>query len=180
MSTFFWSDTHFGHRNIIKYAERPYASVEEMNDALIKRWNFTVNPEDTIWFLGDFGWSGPSNYIKDIFRKLNGTKCLVVGNHDDRIKEIQKLPWNRIERLFTYKEGDARAELCHYPLMSWKSSAYGTLMLHGHSHGSLPKTHPNRIDVGCDVFHCPVSFGVLLEIAKRNKEELTERELNAN
>ena len=50
----FTSDWHFGHRNVIDYCNRPFSSVEEMNDKLVELWNNTIKPEDEVWFLGDF------------------------------------------------------------------------------------------------------------------------------
>jgi len=54
----FTSDTHFNHRNIIGYAQRPFESVEEMNEVMIERWNASVRGEDTIYHLGDFSFGG--------------------------------------------------------------------------------------------------------------------------
>ena len=54
VNTFFTSDTHFGHANIIKYCNRPFSSLEEMNSTIIRNWNEMVKPEDTVFFLGDF------------------------------------------------------------------------------------------------------------------------------
>ena len=79
--TFLIGDTHFGHRKIIQFEAdcRPFATIEEHDEALVDRWNRVVNKRDTVWHLGDvcFGW--------DSFRhlgRLNGTKKLVLGNHD--------------------------------------------------------------------------------------------------
>jgi calcineurin-like phosphoesterase family protein len=171
LATYFWSDTHFGHRGIIGYCGRQYQDVEEMNAALISRWNAAVKKEtDTVWFLGDFGFHS-STHLLEIFYKLRGKKCLVPGNHDDRNKSILKFPWERVERLHTYKEDSLRAELCHYPLMTWKMQAHGALMLHGHSHGTLPKTHPRRIDVGCDVFQWPLTLNDLFQVSLQREAE---------
>ena len=51
---YFISDTHFYHKSIIPYCKRPFASIEEMNKKLIDNWNYTINDDDTIYFLGDF------------------------------------------------------------------------------------------------------------------------------
>lgn len=75
------SDTHFNHANIIKYCNRPYATVPEMNEALIKNWNSVVTNEDTVYFLGDFALGKRDNII-EIGNQLNGHKILVMGNHD--------------------------------------------------------------------------------------------------
>ena len=80
--TFFTSDTHFYHDNIIKYCNRPFKNVDEMNAILIDKWNAKVKKDDVIWHLGDFCFGGKNN-IKEIFPKLNGKINLVLGNHDN-------------------------------------------------------------------------------------------------
>lgn len=158
--TYFWSDTHFNHAGIIRYCTRPYASVQQMNGALIERWNYAVQKDsDTVWLLGDFAFTHPSGMdIAEIFSRLRGRKCLLVGNHDERNPAVMKLPWERVERLFTFKEAGGRAELCHYPLETWKAAHHGALMLHGHSHGTLKRQIPHRFDMGADVRMAPVSW----------------------
>jgi calcineurin-like phosphoesterase family protein len=81
MQTYFTSDTHFGHVNIIEYEKefRPFSTVEEMNEALIENWNKVVKPNDRVYHLGDFCF-GPHNI--QIAGRLNGQKRLVMGNHD--------------------------------------------------------------------------------------------------
>ena len=82
MKFFVISDTHFGHANIIKYCNRPFNSVEEMDAAMIKNWNEVVSNKDTVLHLGDFG-LGSKEYIREIIGKLNGRKILIRGNHDN-------------------------------------------------------------------------------------------------
>lgn len=81
MKYFIIADTHFGHVNIIKYCNRPFYSVEEMDETLIKNWNETVSNSDTVIHLGDVG-LGSKEYIKSTISRLNGRKILVKGNHD--------------------------------------------------------------------------------------------------
>lgn len=150
MSLLFWSDTHFNHEGIIRYCARPFSSVEEMNESMIARWNAAVSPRDTIYLLGDFGFKG-SQTLEGIFRRLNGHKHLVIGNHDERNPEVGRLPWETQGSLRTIKWGGRRAEACHYALETWKGAHRGALMLHGHSHGSLKRAIPHRFDVGVDV-----------------------------
>ncbi len=81
-NTFFTADLHLGHKNIMKYCDRPWETVEEMNAALVERWNSVVGPDDTVWVLGDLTLKQPSVY-KDLFLSLNGSnKYLIAGNHD--------------------------------------------------------------------------------------------------
>ena len=81
------SDTHFGHANIIRHCNRPFESVEEMNEVMIARWNAVVRPQDHIYHLGDV--AGPHVYDQ-IMPRLAGHKRLILGNHDDTIP-MQKL-----------------------------------------------------------------------------------------
>ena len=81
MANFFTSDTHFGHKNIIHLAERPFKDVQEMNEMLVKNWNDTVSPNDTVFHLGDVA-LGPIRESLEYIRRLNGDIRLVIGNHD--------------------------------------------------------------------------------------------------
>ncbi|MBR6665540.1 MAG: metallophosphoesterase [Lachnospiraceae bacterium] len=79
MATFFIADTHFSEENIMKYENRPFASVEDMDEQMIERWNARVCEEDLIYVLGDFGATGRE---QEYLSRLNGNKYLVKGNHD--------------------------------------------------------------------------------------------------
>lgn len=81
MAIFFTSDTHFGHARIIDLVPRPFKDVAEMNEILVKNWNETVSPEDTVFHLGDVA-LGPIRDSLEHIRRLNGRKILVIGNHD--------------------------------------------------------------------------------------------------
>ena len=81
MKLWFTSDSHFGHYNIIKYAGRPFASVQEMDEAMVQGWNERVKPEDHVYHLGDVTMKRPK-YSMGVLGRLNGHKRLVRGNHD--------------------------------------------------------------------------------------------------
>lgn len=87
MKTYVISDTHFNHKNIIAYCNRPFYSVEEMDAALIKNWNKMVKKDDTIYCLGDFC-LGKKETIREIVPKLHGRKILIMGNHDHATKSF--------------------------------------------------------------------------------------------
>lgn len=80
----FTSDTHFGHKNIISFCDRPFSSVEELDEVLIQNWNSVVKQGDLVYHLGDV-FMGPNNQDKHHYTmgRLNGSKRLIVGNHDD-------------------------------------------------------------------------------------------------
>jgi len=145
MAVFFTSDTHFGHHNIRKLANRNYASVDDMDRALILRWNSVVSNKDAIYCLGDFAYkSDPTNY----FKHLNGEKHLIVGNHDGPV--TLGLGWDSVQDYKEIEVGDYSFVLCHYPFEEWNGFYKGHLHLHGHQHNKDPHTAPRRLDVGVD------------------------------
>lgn len=151
MSYFFISDTHFGHKNIIEYCKRPFKSVEEMNDALIKNWNKVVSPEDTVFLLGDFVFRGKISLLKSI---LNGNIVWIKGNHDSRDKTI-------IDSVFI-KLGGRRWHLIHDP----GESVYQNVICgHVHQHWKSKKIKDRvMVNVGVDVWNfTPVSIEQILE-----------------
>lgn len=82
------SDTHLNHSNILNFTDglgnkiRPFSSVQEMNDRILTRWNEVVKPGDKVYHLGDVAF-GSKESFKELWPKFNGSKRLVVGNHDD-------------------------------------------------------------------------------------------------
>lgn len=81
MKIFIIADTHFGHENVIRFCNRPFRSVDDMDKVLIKNWNAVVAPQDTIIHLGDF-MLGRKERCREIIKQLNGKKILIKGNHD--------------------------------------------------------------------------------------------------
>lgn len=179
---YFWSDTHFNHAGIINYCARPYKDVKEMNAGLIDRWNQVVRPQDDIYLLGDFGFDyRPPVHVQfefsrgepllDIFNKLNGRKRLLRGNHDMKNSEVLALPWQSIQDIAIVRHNKVKAVCCHYPMESWPDAHRGSLMLHGHSHGSLKRKIPHRFDVGCDIYTTPISFDNFIAVANQQAFE---------
>lgn len=76
------SDNHFNHQKIIEYCNRPFKTVEQMNEEMIKKWNSVVKEGDKIYHLGDFGF-GSKEQIANVVSKLNGRIFLILGNHDN-------------------------------------------------------------------------------------------------
>ena len=95
-NTFFTSDTNFYHDNILKYCNRPFSSVDDMNEKLIKNWNSVVGENDIVWHLGDFCFGRKEN-VSEILPKLNGKINLVMGNHDrQKVKFYYDVGFNRV------------------------------------------------------------------------------------
>lgn len=89
MKYFVISDTHFGHENIIRYCNRPFASCKDMDEAMIKNWNETVTNKDVVLHLGDVG-LGNKEYVAGIIKRLNGKKILIMGNHDNWTEQFYR------------------------------------------------------------------------------------------
>lgn len=91
----FTSDTHFGHANIIKYCNRPFSSVEEMNKTIIDNWNSVVGKDDIVWHLGDFSLGNKNNI--ELVKQLNGKINIVLGNHDTQhISKYYEVGFHRV------------------------------------------------------------------------------------
>lgn len=88
MTVWFTSDTHFDHKNIIKYCNRPFSDVDEMNAEMVRRWNATVAPTDRVFHLGDFAFTARRQRLHEIVSSLNGSITLVQGNHDNMRRNL--------------------------------------------------------------------------------------------
>lgn len=158
---YFTSDTHFLQKSIITHCNRPFKDVFEMNEVLIDNWNSVISPNDTVYHLGDFSLSKVNsvcaNDLLKIFKRLNGHKNLIEGNHD--YKKVKKLPWASVKSYDKLKIGNKFIVLFHYPILSWDRKSYGSIMLHGHGHGELNADIPNLLDVGTDCHnYTPISL----------------------
>lgn len=161
-NVFFTSDTHFQHKNIIKYCNRPFQTVAEMDMQMIENWNTLVKPDDIVFHAGDFCFGSKKSW-NHILDSLNGKKYLAAGNHD---KNIVTAKFVDIQQIFNIRIiGDnemssdgQRITICHYPMLSWHQSHRGAWQLFGHVHGNLindgfeypSKLTPNQMDIGVD------------------------------
>ncbi len=161
MSTFFTSDSHFGHKNIIQLCNRPFSDSSEMDQAMIESWNSVVGPRDVVYHLGDFSMLPPDK-ISEILKKLNGVKRLIIGNHD---KDPRVIPEWASKRLMAEVSVDGhKLFLCHYPMREWPGMWKGVIHLYGHVHGNLMPA-PGSMDVGADIWGGkPVSLADLLAV----------------
>lgn len=113
------SDLHFGHRNIIRYDNRPFSSVEEMDEAMTELWNETVSPEDTTYILGDICWNTDYESWKSTLSRLNGRKIVVKGNHD-RHDYLKRLVRDNVieswDHQMVVNDGKRKVVLNHSPM----------------------------------------------------------------
>jgi calcineurin-like phosphoesterase family protein len=165
MTTHFTADTHFGHESIIAMSARPFSNVEEMNEAMIANWNAVVATGDNVWHVGDFAHRCDLKRKRSIFSRLNGSKHLVPGNHDDN--DTLSLGWASIGQIRQIVVDGQRLVLCHYGMRTWPGSRRGALHLYGHSHGTLPG-NSQSLDVGVDCWSFrPVTLADIKEVLER-------------
>ena len=152
------SDSHFHHCNILIYeaANRQFKDRDEMDNALIQRWNERVGVYDVVFHLGDFAFENV-NRIPDFVKKLNGRKFLLLGNHD----RYKKVDWIKagFERVFTQPFLlDGKFVFSHEPLLEIPD---GKVNVYGHVHGSkyFNTIDPNRICVCVERWNCaPIEY----------------------
>lgn len=144
---YFISDLHFGHKNCLSFDNRPFLTIEEQDEAIIKNWNKVVSKEDTVWILGDFSWYSESKTL-EIFNKLNGTKNLVIGNHDEKLLKKSSIK-ALFQEIVPYKELKLEeygtVVLSHYPIPCFNKHYYGAYHLYGHVHNSYEWNMMERI-----------------------------------
>lgn len=155
---YYVSDLHLGHRNVLWLSKRPFASIEEMDKALIDNWNSRVKDTDDVYILGDvcYRCNNPMHYLS----KLKGRKHLVIGNHDGAIlkKQVCRDQFVEIDKQLTVRDGDTTIFLFHYPVVEWDGFYHGTIHFYGHIHNNyenatskMAMSIPNAYNVGVDV-----------------------------
>ena len=162
---FYTADLHFHYKPFLP--GRPFASVEEMDEAMIRLWNETVTDEDTVYVVGDVGYNG--GYVPgDALGRLQGRKHLIRGNHDTGFENAPKL-FDYFETVTDFNEiddGETHILLCHYPIL-YRKRGY---MIHGHLHQArgpeydILRQMPRMLNAGVDVnFYRPVTLAQLVE-----------------
>lgn len=169
------SDTHYGHTNIVEGVSqwidkgvcRKFKTLEEHNEELIAGINKYVDHDDTLYHMGDWSFGGFQN-IWEFYKRINCNNIhLILGNHDHHIANNKHLGpfegyaqdlFKSVSRVLYKTMGGEDFVLCHYAMRTWDKAHKGSIMLYGHSHGSLPdyKTPDSKdayktMDVGIDV-----------------------------
>ena len=170
MNIWFTSDTHFGHANIIKFCNRPFKDVKEMDETLVSNWNEYIKPNDTVYHMGDFSFDKRPDIIA---RRLNGHKHLIRGNHDHFKQSKLMAPFfETIKDYSSIKVDKQKFVLFHFPIRNWHHCYKGSIHLFGHSHGGTPDLGKST-DVGVDCWdYRPVHIDTI--VAKMKKEELVK------
>ncbi len=163
--TWFTSDTHFGHKNIIKFSNRPFNDENHMNEELIREWNAVVDEEDDVYHMGDVSLCDDKKTLS-ILNRLNGRIHLITGNHEKSVLKSEacrkKFVWiksihefyidiNEVDFTVPTRNKQQMIVLCHYGMRVWNKSHHGSWMLYGHSHDSMEHEQWGRsMDVGVD------------------------------
>mgnify|MGYP001178130047 CR=1 FL=1 len=172
---FFTSDLHWDHNKIVDICSRP-VEVKDHNDWLIEIWNNTVSKKDIVYILGDVSMASKENTERKFLSKLNGTKHLILGNHDNNLRSSTY--FESISQIKTFNSNivdidgipmNIHIELCHYPMMSWNRSVHGSFHCFGHVHGRL-EGRGLSIDVGLDAqkYIIPSLEEVLDQLTKKS------------
>ena len=184
---YFSSDQHFGHRNVLRFCQRPYETTKEMGKALIDNWNSKVTNNDIVFVLGDFFWFHSRHEIKKVIDKLNGkTIYIVPGNHCKRVayelcdERVQLL--DDISALYIRETGTPQVKyevyVSHMPLMSWPHRERGSYNFFGHIHSGprslsqvdqdLPFHKGLQYDIGVDNNeYTPIELEEVINILKK-------------
>jgi calcineurin-like phosphoesterase family protein len=193
MSVWFTADLHFGHGNVIGYSSRPFADADDMNDALIERWNAVVDVNDTVWVLGDVALGRIAETLP-LVGALNGRKLLLAGNHDrcwsghgsradGWTERYLDAGFAEVHQGARHIDIDQRPVLaCHFPyrgdshdhdrFVEQRPADTGEWLLHGHVHERW-RQRGRMINVGIDVWdYCPVSEAQLATLIRNGVADI--------
>jgi len=175
---FFTSDLHFGHKDVIRFCDRPFSTLQEMNESLIERWNSTVTDRDKVFVVGDV-------FLCDIeegthyINQLNGYKILIKGNHDHSPSTMIRSGFDECHPKFRYTMPDNRVALLqHYPMPDILIKDEYDLQIHGHIHLGK-RTRGKKINVSCDIWdYSPVPIDTLNSISLSDNSENEKFEMS--
>lgn len=181
---FFTSDTHFGSEMILQFTNRPFESVHDMDESLIRAWNDTVPEDGIIFHLGDFT---DGERIREYAGRLNGTIYLISGNHD---RTPESHPFAGVSEQMTIYVDGQRIILNHYPLLCFGGERSCTWQLFGHVHSGggnttgydlqrLGMLFPRQYDVGVDNNgYRPISYKEVKRIIEWQISQIEESTLS--
>lgn len=159
----FIADTHFNHRNIIKYDERPFNHLNQMERVLVEKWNAKVKEGDTVYHLGDFA-LGDCRSKTHLLTRLKGKKILIRGNHDGTATHCEKIGWDFVcDGLLVH--------ICGCPvLLVHDPSVFPCSQFVAHGHTHQLSSDCNRLCVSCNLWdYTPISESELLRQLMKGK-----------
>lgn len=167
---FYISDLHFGHQNVIRFDDRPFSDVNEMDRTLITLWNSRVTDDDTVYIIGDFAFRNekPEEWY---LKRLAGKKHLIVGNHDGKLLQnpAAMAYFESVDKMKHVVDGNKNICLCHFPIAEWNGFRKGNPHIFGHIHGrynqafQFMKQFPNALNAGCMINgYMPVTYKELV------------------
>lgn len=171
MTRYLAADCHFGHAEVLEYTDRPFASVGEMNETLLEKWNAAVDPDDEIIYLGDLAVPSEPTTVRRWLRRLHGDITFVVGDHDGGVRRSGAVT---ARREYRFEAGGRRFVCVHDPADA--SPDREEWLLYGHHHDMRPTEFPfvdpenRRSNVSVELTgYEPVPVPELLEYVERGK-----------
>lgn len=173
------SDLHFGHANVIKFDQRPFTDVDEMDRCMIELWNARVSSDDDVFIVGDFchrAGKTPDWYL----RQLKGHKHLIVGNHDKVTIDCENAAKyiESVDKMLYVPDGDKHICLCHFPIADWNKARHGSWHIYGHIHSDVGDVYQFMQEreralnaAACINNYTPASFNELV----RNNDSFREK-----
>ena len=195
MSRWWTSDHHFGHANIIKYCNRPFVDVDEMNNVMVDRWNDCVVDSDEVWVLGDLILGPLTAILGAHVARLKGRKILVPGNHDScwqgqKRGARQRLAYYNIGGIHSIVDNPKPVTLAgetvlinHFPydpeiperpvqFAQWRPANEGGWLLCGHIHERW-RQEGKQINVGVDAWgFAPVNDDALIKMVESGPAQI--------
>ncbi len=166
MAIFYVGDTHFGHSAVIRFNNRPFSTVEEMDNTLLSNWQSIVGADDEVYIVGDliFRAKKPPEYYLE---RLTGRKHLILGNHDRWAKRVDlDKCFESVSQIKEIHDADRHIVLCHFPMVEWPRSHYNSILVFGHIHNRTTGegfnyylSRKNMLNAGVDInCYCPVNY----------------------
>ena len=182
MRKFYIADIHFGHANIIRLCNRPFSSVNEMNQVIIQNWNNRVLNDDIVYIIGDISFRCNTKESISMIASLKGKKVLITGNHDiTNLKNPEfRTCFSEIVDMKTIFDESVQKKvvLCHYPIVEWDGYFKGNYLVYGHIHNNISNYAykcmsllDTALNAGVDINNfMPVTMKELIENNNRFKK----------
>jgi len=129
----FTSDFHLSHTGVIKFSDRPFKDIIEMDDLIIKNVISPLKEGDDLYFLGDLSWTQDASF--KFFNQIpyNVHFHWILGNHEKGWERFKKYCTTIDKMQETVINGNT-VIMCHYPMITWNKSHYNSWQLFGHHH----------------------------------------------